>query len=205
MLNLEALRLRRAGGDDEQQAALHTPAPRIPLDAADAAIVARAQRDPAAFEPLYARYAGRVLGYCERRLGDRQSAEDATSQVFIRVLDALPNCRGETFRPWLFSIAFRVTTDILRARSREGPLPTLDRRIDPAPTPEETALAIEGTRRIQSLLAALSADQRQIVELRLAGLTGQEIAAVLNRSHGAVRIAQLRAYRKLRDLIAAGG
>jgi DNA-binding NarL/FixJ family response regulator len=44
----------------------------------------------------------------------------------------------------------------------------------------------------------LPPDQRQILELRLAGLTGPEIAAALGRSLGAVKIAQVRAFARLR-------
>lgn len=178
-------------------------------DETDAAIVTRAKRDPAAFAPLYARYAGPVFGYCLRRLRDRDAADDATSLTFVRVLAALPRCRGDQFRPWLFSIAHNVTTDALRGRARVGARstapPVHDDRPDTGRLPEELALDREGEDRVQSLIAALSQDQRQIVELRLAGLTGAEIATVLGRSHGAIRIAQLRAYRRLREVIGAGG
>lgn len=171
----------------------------------DAEIVVRAKRDPAAFAPLYARHAGPVHGYCLRRLRDREAAEDATSLVFLRVLGALPRCRAEQFRPWLFGIAHNVTTDALRARTRAAPLPEHDDRRDPTGLPDDLALDREGDDRVRALLATLNPVQRQIVELRLAGLTGAEIAAVLGRSHGAIRVAPPRAYRRLREVIAAGG
>jgi DNA-directed RNA polymerase specialized sigma24 family protein len=45
----------------------------------------------------------------------------------------------------------------------------------------------------------LPADQRRVIELRLAGLTGAEIAGVLNRSVAAVKMLQLRAMTRLRS------
>jgi RNA polymerase sigma-70 factor (ECF subfamily) len=59
------------------------------------------------------------------------------------------------------------------------------------------------TRTIRALLALLSSDQREILELRLTGLTDAEIARVLGRSHGAVRMSQHRAVARLRSI--AGG
>ncbi len=55
-----------------------------PVD--EAAIIARAQQNPAAFAPLYQAYVTPVYRYCYRRLGSREAAEDATSIIFERVL-----------------------------------------------------------------------------------------------------------------------
>ncbi len=73
--------------------------------------------------------------------------------------------------------------------------------IDATPTPEELAIAADEHRLLWELLGHLSADQRQVVELRLAGLTGPEIARVLGRSHTSVRSLQFRAIQRLRELI----
>jgi RNA polymerase sigma-70 factor (ECF subfamily) len=54
---------------------------------------------------------------------------------------------------------------------------------------------------VRALLAHLPADQRRIVELRLAGLTGVEIARALGRSEGAVKMLQFRAVARLRALL----
>ena len=80
----------------------------------DGALVALARQDRRAFAPLYARYADQVHRYCYRRLGTREAAEDATSLVFARALAALPKCRDETFRSWLFAIAHNVIANDLR-------------------------------------------------------------------------------------------
>ena len=66
------------------------------------------------------------------------------------------------------------------------------------PSPEEVVLTGEVGGEVQALLAQLPSDQRQILELRLAGLTGPEIAATLGRGLGAVKIAQVRAFARLR-------
>jgi RNA polymerase sigma-70 factor (ECF subfamily) len=167
----------------------------------DAELVARARRDRRAFAALYDRYLEAIYRYCYVRLGRRESAEDATSLVFTKAMDGLPGFRGGTFRSWLFAIAHNTVADAHRtARQME----TLDAAVsiaDPAPEPDELALRGETGRAVQRALQGLSPDQRDVVELRLAGLTGPEIASALGKSHAAIRITQFRAFARLRTLL----
>lgn len=187
----------------------HRATPDPPAEAPDEdALVAQARLDPAAFAPLYAGYLGPVYRYCYARLGTKERAEDATSLVFARALAALPRYqpgdRPGAFRSWLFTIAHHAVTDEFR-RAANVPLP-LDATVeipDAAPSPEDHVLAADAHRHLRRLLADLPPDQRRVVELRLAGLSDQEIADVLGRSHGAVRTSQWRAVARLRRLFAA--
>ena len=170
----------------------------------DTALAARAKRDRAAFGVLYDRYVLAVYAYCRRRLPTPEAAEDATSLVFTKALAALPGYREDapSFRSWLFAIAHNVVTDAFRAVRSERALGDAD--LDAAsdrPGPEAAALMAEEERELRALLARLPADQTRLLELRLAGLTDAEIAHVLGRSRGAVRVAQHRAIRRLRALL----
>jgi RNA polymerase sigma-70 factor (ECF subfamily) len=167
-----------------------------------------AKSDRAAFGVLYDRYVERVYGYCHRRLPTPEEAEDATSQVFTRALAALPRYRedGPSFAAWLFAIAHNVVVDELRSRrEHERGRPWGDEEVavgaDLAVGPEESALIAEDVLELRALLARLPAEQARLIELRLAGLTDKEIAFVLGRSHGAVRVAQHRAVRRLRSML----
>jgi RNA polymerase sigma-70 factor, ECF subfamily len=166
----------------------------------DARLVALAKSDPRAFAPLYARYFDPVYRYCYRRLGHPEAAADATSHVFSKALAALPGYREDapSFRSWLFAIAHNVITDDLRARRPVAPIDAAAYVAATGPSPEEAVLTDEAGCTVHRLLAQLPPDQRQILELRLAGLTGPEIAAALGRSLGAVKIAQVRAFARLR-------
>lgn len=167
----------------------------------EAAQVARAKADRRAFAPLYARYLGTVYQYCYRRLGSREAAEDATGEVFCKALAALAGFHDGSFGGWLFTIAHNVVADALRRRRPDEPLGPEHDPPDGAATPEEVALAAEEGRFFRALLARLPADQRSVVELRLAGLKGAEIAAVLGRSLGSVKMLQFRAVAQLRVLL----
>ena len=166
----------------------------------EADLVARAKEDLAAFAPLYGRYLPAVYRYCYTRLGDREAAEDATSQVFTRALAALPGHRGGSFGAWLFAIAHNVVANLHRG-PRDQPLPPDHDRVDPPPAPDAALLIAEEGRELHAMLAQLPPDQRRVIELRLAGLNGPEIAWVLGRSQGSVRVLQHRAIVRLRMLL----
>jgi RNA polymerase sigma-70 factor, ECF subfamily len=171
----------------------------------EAAVVARAQRDPAAFAPLYQAYIGPIYRYCYRRLGSREGAEDATSLVFERALRSLASFRGGSFRAWLFAIAHNVVTDAYRRKGAHSLSDEALEVADPAPPPEQIALVADEQRLLMTALALLPADQRQVIELRLSGVSSVDVAAILNRSPQAVRALQLRATRRLQMLLAAPG
>lgn len=170
--------------------------------------IVRAQQDPRAFAPLYERYVDAVFGYCYRRTGDRESAADLTSQIFARALGALPRYQAQaregTFRSWLFSIAHNLVVDAHRTRRDHSSLDHIpDERAlrDASPSPEDHAIASEERRALARAMTSLTTSQRQVVELRLAGLTGPEIATVLGMRLAAVKSAQFRAYARLRELL----
>ena len=64
-----------------------------------------------------------------------------------------------------------------------------------------SALHRDDERSVRNLLVQLTPDQRDVVELRLSGLTGVEIADALGKQPGAVRAVQFRAYQRLRELL----
>jgi RNA polymerase sigma-70 factor (ECF subfamily) len=175
--------------------------------AEDAALVARAQVDPRAFALLYDRYLDQVYRYCHRRLGSFAAAQDATSATFEKALAALPrfDSSGGNFRGWLFTIAHNVVINTVRHSSHRTnrPLDAAAEVKDDGLSPEAYAVANDEQAALHAALARLSEDQRRIIELRLAGLTGHEIAAAVGMSHGAVRTAQHRALLRLRTLLDA--
>jgi RNA polymerase sigma-70 factor (ECF subfamily) len=172
-----------------------------PLSEGD--LVARAKRDPQAFAALYNLYLSPIHRHCYRRLGNREAAEDATSQVFTKVLAALPRFdeRAGSFRGWLFTIAEHVLIDYYRATRGHHALEEADFVVDDSPSPEELAVRADTERGLRKAVAQLPDRQRQVVELRLAGLTGPEIGRVLGCRAKTVDVAQFRAVAKLRTLL----
>jgi RNA polymerase sigma-70 factor (ECF subfamily) len=178
---------------------------RAPGSLDEVAIVALARQNPAAFAPLYEAYLAPVYRYCYRRLGSREAAEDATSQVFERALRSLGSFRGGSFRAWLFAIAHNAVADAWRRQGARPPFADALEVPDPAPPPEQVALLADERRLLAAALALLPPDQRQVIELRLSGIPSIEVATILDRSPEAVRALQLRATRRLQTLLASPG
>ena len=170
----------------------------------DEELVVQAQRgDREAFAVLYDRYLPRVHGYCYRLLGERETAEDATTDVFMRALAALPACRAGSFRSWLFAIAHNVIAD---ERRRQRPTASLAVAAD-VPDPvslEEVAATAADWSSVLSVLPRLSDDQRHVVALRLSGLSAVEIGDALGKPRNAIDGIHHRALLRLRSLVATG-
>ncbi|MEJ7900852.1 MAG: sigma-70 family RNA polymerase sigma factor [Thermomicrobiales bacterium] len=167
--------------------------------------IAAARRDPRAFAPLYDRYATAIYRFCYRKVGDVEVANDLTAQVFVKAIERLDRYQpkpGATFRSWLFTIARNLVTDRWRRQRPTHPLdPVAHTLIDREPGPELLAIEADSLAHLRDVLDTLPEKQRAIVELRLAGFTTTEIMATLDMTEPAVKSAQHRAYRRLRDLM----
>lgn len=184
-----------------------------PAHADDLADARAASTNPAAFAPIYERHVARIYAYAIQRLRDPTLAEDATATVFARALAAIgtfyPRATGRTGEPptvggWLLTIARNVVIDI--AKQRQG-IVALDiedytRRLASAEAEPARIVELDDDRRqLVDAIRLLNPTQRRIVLLRFQGWNGPEIADLLQMSPGAVRVAQHRAFLRLRELL----
>ena len=169
----------------------------------ESAIIAAARRDPAAFAPLYEQHAPDIYRYCYVRLGLREAADDLTARVFVRAIERLHQYKprqGASFRSWLFAIARNMLADDWRRRKDIRLLPDqVDLTRDDYPGPEAVAIHRSEMDRLRAALLNLPDRQREVIELRMVGFTTTEIASTLGVSLAAVKSAQARAYRTLKQ------
>jgi RNA polymerase sigma-70 factor (ECF subfamily) len=165
-----------------------------------------AKGDGPAFAQLWRDTHPPLLRYLWLSAGD--AAEDVASEVWLEVARRIAQFRGgePEFRGWLFTLARRRVIDRHRYESRHPELPTGDdARLD-RPADEDTmAAALEGisTQAALAFIATLPRDQAEIVILRVVvGLDAVQVARIVGKSPGAVRIA---AHRGLRTLTARLG
>jgi RNA polymerase sigma-70 factor, ECF subfamily len=165
--------------------------------------------DPAATEGLLTAVRRMVHRYLRARLGghygDDSAADDAAQEVCIAVLSALPRYRDEgvPFEAFVYSIAARKLADLHRAAGRRAmPLAELPDEIDLTDGPEAMAMRASEADLARSLLQTLPDQQREILLLRVAvGLSAEETGRALGLTAGAVRVAQHRALRRLRESV----
>lgn len=157
-----------------------------------------------AFAVLYDELFEPVYRYCRIRIANPSDAEDLTAAIFAKAFAGYPPGKLESTRSWVFSIAHNVIANHYRDHAHRRRVEPLDDALeiaDPGALPEQLVVANDERRSLHQALGALTEDQRAVVELRLAGLTGPEIANVLGRSHAAVKMLQLRAIERLRHAL----
>jgi RNA polymerase sigma-70 factor, ECF subfamily len=206
--------LGRASGSvrEERPARAGSPARVAHLDR-DRALVEEARLDPLRFDALYRRYLAQVYSYAYHELGDHHEAEDATERTFLAALSGLPRFEerarpadgngASTFRVWLFQIARNTVSNQKRSRRRHpvAPLEAAAGVPDPQDVEAGTAIRDEASA-AWTAVSRLPADRRQALVLRFVEeMSTAEIAGVLGRSEGAVRVLVHRALRAVaRDL-----
>ena len=179
----------------------------------DRELVAAALRDPAAFDALYRKYLAQVYSYAFYELGSHHDAEDAAERTFLLALSALPRFEerarpadGEgasTFRVWLFRIARNVVANIRRSQRRHPVAPIEAAAGVPDPLDvERTVTGQHEARAAWAAVARLPPERRRALVLRFVEeMSTAEIAGVLGRSEGAVRVLIHRGLRAVaRDL-----
>ncbi len=171
--------------------------PGLPGD--EGLLVEAAKKDPKRFAELYELNFARVYAYIVRRVGNRDVAQDLTSDVFHNALASIHSFewRGVPFVGWLLRIAAHMISDRSKRSGRE--IPGADDLPEPS-TPPPNLEEIDQSARLFRLVAELPADQRRVIGMRFAQEKSiREIATELGRTEGAVKQLQFRALQNLRN------
>jgi RNA polymerase sigma factor (sigma-70 family) len=151
------------------------------------------------YDAVYRRTADNVHRICLAVLHDPEAAADATMDVFRKLLSNPPARHHDNLEGWLRVSARTTAIDHLRELRRHLPLDDALDLSDPAPTPEEIVLDDDLRRSFRDRFAVLTPAQRQVIELRLEGLAGDEIARLLGRKRNWVDTTAFRALARLRN------
>ena len=175
-------------------------------------VIARAQgHDAEALGEIYRRYARRVFGLCRYMLDSREGAEDATSDVFLKLQRSIESYDGSTpFPRWLLRVAGNRCTDILRRRKRGRQLfvevedeATVLEAPGSQPSPLGAVISAEERERVRDAIARLPENYRVPLVLRYySELSYDEIAQQLGLQKNYVAALIFRAKRELRQKLA---
>jgi len=194
---------RKVSGRDEEALVVFDP---------DRPAVEAARRDPSRFETLYRRYVAQVYSFAVYQLADHHAAEDLTEQVFLQALAALPRFHEvpratgtSSFRSWLFQIARHLASNERRS-ARRHQTASLDAALDVSShdDPAVAAARHDEAARAWGAVDRLPSDRRTAVILRFVDeMSIPEIAGVMGRSEGAVRVLLHRSLRSVANELRA--
>jgi RNA polymerase sigma-70 factor (ECF subfamily) len=159
--------------------------------------------DEAAFATIWRDLHPAVLRYL--RVLTKEAAEDVASETWAAVATSLDNFSGDepAFRAWLFTVARRRAIDHFRREARRPSISVDPESLGSIPTgtaddPGDVAVTAIATRAALAMIAALPPEQAEAVALRtIAGLDVAQVAAIMDKRPGTVRVL---AHRGLREL-----
>jgi RNA polymerase sigma-70 factor (ECF subfamily) len=166
--------------------------------------------DPDAWGELYRQYAPAIFRFCRRVLPTREDAEDATTEVFMKVRQKLGMYdSSRPFTAWLYKVASNHCWDLLRRRRIRQDLETGDLETLPLEHPDPDQLEKlqmdHNSKQVRAGLAKLPDRARMALVLRYySEMSYDEIADTLGVRRAFVGVLLLRARHQLRDVLAEG-
>jgi RNA polymerase sigma-70 factor (ECF subfamily) len=173
-------------------------------------MVRRAQQgDAEAFGELYDHYVSLVHRYVYHRVGDRATAEDVTSETFVRALRRIDSLsfQGRDVGAWLVTIARNLILDHVKSSRYRLEVATADMRDADRATegPEDAVVTHLTNQQLLACVQQLGSEQQECIVLRfIHGLSVSETAEIMGKKDGAIKALQHRAVRRLATLVPDG-
>ena len=164
-------------------------------------IIERAQQgDETAITTLYQTYVDLIHRYIAYRVPTAHDAEDLTGEVFVRMVEGLPNYRftGAPFESWLYRIASARVADWYRKTRRSEQVELTEHLSDSKPSPEEHLLESVELDLLREAIQVLNEEQKQVLLLRFVERKSHaEVAKITGKSVSAIKSTQHRALTRL--------
>ena len=164
--------------------------------------------DQEALAEVHNRYYDSIYRYIAFRVNDAQTAEDLTSDVFLRFLNAVrdKSAPQNTLRGWLYGVASHVLKEKKKKKKRDSftllhdDIPTSEQSLD---SQVDEILQNEN---LQAVMNGLTDDQQNVLALRFGfGMPIQEVADTMGKSEGSIKMLQARAIAAISQRILLQG
>jgi RNA polymerase sigma-70 factor, ECF subfamily len=162
------------------------------------------QYDSQALAEIYDTYSEPIYRYLYRFLGEAQTAEDLTSEVFLKLIRVLNTTRAprDQLQGWLYRVARNLAVDWYRQRGKYAPLSLQEELVPTGESPLARIEKDQDRQKLREALLELTVDQQQVLLLRFAqDLKIDEVAQLMGKSVGAIKLLQYRATRRLQKLL----
>lgn len=161
--------------------------------------------DEIALATLTEKYYPVIFRYFHYRAKTREDAEDLAGEVFVRVVSSIETQKGD-FVAWLFRIAKNLLIDYYRKIGKTKEISLDQMAIEPLPASYKYEKDTLDTEDIKKMLNLLTDEQKEVITLKfLEDYTNKDIARIMNKSIGAVKALQFRAFSALRDILRKEG
>jgi RNA polymerase sigma-70 factor, ECF subfamily len=175
------------------------------LDGEEQVIRAAVEGDSSAFGSLYDHYLPQIYRFIVVKVGSREEAEDITHHVFLSAWAKVKTYkhRGHPFSSWLYQIARNLVIDHYRSRKNDVSLEKMDPDSSVIPAAEQFDLATKMEfEKVHAAIMELKTDYQDVIILRfIEDLPLKEVAGVLKKTEGAVKLIQHRAIKELRKKV----
>jgi RNA polymerase sigma-70 factor (ECF subfamily) len=158
------------------------------------------------FQTFYQENLGQIYRYVYSKVGNREEAEDLTSQIFIKAVRGVDTERGpQSMQKWLYQVARTTIADYWRAHYRVS-VSSLDELLEAGwegpPVEEEPAIiSSRSVEYVQRILQALQENYREVLTCRfLLNLSIKETAFRMGLTEANVKVLQFRALKSAAKL-----
>lgn len=152
------------------------------------------------FNLLYDRYTDKVYAKCISMLRDQELAEDATQEIFVKILLSLSKFSGKSkFSTWLYSITYNYCIDQIRREKKENTVTVNDfSRIDQVDDDMyDSEIKETNVFRLKEVMEKLNAEDKSILMMKYQDdLSIRDICSILDKTESAVKMKILRAKEK---------
>jgi len=160
--------------------------------------------DTEAFGRIYDVYADRIYRHIYYRTGNIEDARDLMQDVFARAWQVLPGYKRTStpFLGWLYTISHNRVIDYYRTRKDHAYL-DVEISVDAGGiSPEKSAETQFDQHRVRRAILQLPGDQQRVIMLSyIEGLEYSEVAAMMNKTEGNIRVIVHRALKKMREIL----
>ncbi|MGD9315973.1 MAG: sigma-70 family RNA polymerase sigma factor [Anaerolineae bacterium] len=160
--------------------------------------------DNRALAEIYDRHAESIYRYLYRYLGNAHLAEDLTSEVFLKLLQALGTSRAprDQLKGWLYRVAHNLAMDWFRQQAKGEALPLNEELVSDGISLATMVEEHEDQHRLRQAVRQLTPSQQQVILLRFGeGLKIKQVGQLMGKSEGSIKLIQYRAVKRLRKIL----
>ncbi|MEK7076613.1 MAG: sigma-70 family RNA polymerase sigma factor [Patescibacteria group bacterium] len=165
--------------------------------------------EEAAADALYRELFGKVYGFCMSRVRERHISEDLAQEIFLKLVNRIEtfDAKKGGFLVWFWQLARNTLIDHYRREKQvvfsdiadEGGGEERIAALAAVQGPEEYVARVMERERVHAFVRTLSDDDQELFQLRyIADLPYGEIAAIMGKPHGALRVAVSRLKKKIK-------